>query len=94
MFDKVCSVEIIFGFLSQTTKRKGWINQGIDGPESIADHMYRMALMALIADDLPGLDRERLETLIMLLELCTCQIQSDIYSKLFIFHHLLWYNPF
>ncbi|KAF8042028.1 hypothetical protein BT93_A0586 [Corymbia citriodora subsp. variegata] len=43
----------------KTTKRKGWINQGIDGPESIADHMYRMALMALIADDLPGLDRER-----------------------------------
>ncbi|KAM0031389.1 putative HD/PDEase domain, 5'-deoxynucleotidase YfbR/HDDC2 [Helianthus debilis subsp. tardiflorus] len=27
--------------------------------ESIADHMYRMALMALIADDLPGINRER-----------------------------------
>ncbi|CAI9785331.1 unnamed protein product [Fraxinus pennsylvanica] len=43
----------------KTTKRKGWINHGIKGPESIADHMYRMALMALIADDLPGVNRER-----------------------------------
>ncbi|KAF9677266.1 hypothetical protein SADUNF_Sadunf08G0090100 [Salix dunnii] len=41
------------------TKRKGWINHGIKGPESIADHMYRMSLMALIAGDLPGVNRER-----------------------------------
>ncbi|KAI3452961.1 hypothetical protein Pfo_009624 [Paulownia fortunei] len=43
----------------KSTKRKGWLNHGIKGPESIADHMYRMALMALIADDLPGVNRER-----------------------------------
>ncbi|WOL18415.1 hypothetical protein Cni_G27210 [Canna indica] len=43
----------------KTTKRKGWINHGIKHPESIADHMYRMALMALIAGDIPGIDRER-----------------------------------
>ncbi|CAL5399503.1 unnamed protein product [Camellia sinensis] len=43
----------------KTTKRKGWVNHGIEGPESIADHMYRMALMALIAGDLPGVNRER-----------------------------------
>ncbi|KAI3730541.1 hypothetical protein L1987_61712 [Smallanthus sonchifolius] len=43
----------------KTTKRKGWVNHGIKGPESIADHMYRMALMALIAGDLPGINRER-----------------------------------
>lgn len=50
--------------LSQTTKRKGWINHGIKGPESIADHMYRMAVMALIAGDLPGVNRERLDFVI------------------------------
>ncbi|XP_028787934.1 HD domain-containing protein C4G3.17 [Neltuma alba] len=43
----------------KTTKRKGWVNHGIRGAESIADHMYRMAIMALIAADLPGLNRER-----------------------------------
>ncbi|KAJ0985822.1 hypothetical protein J5N97_004178 [Dioscorea zingiberensis] len=43
----------------KATKRKGWVNHGIKGPESIADHMYRMALMALIVDDIPGVNRER-----------------------------------
>lgn len=43
----------------KTQKRKGWVNHDIQGPESIADHMYRMAIMALIADDLPGINRER-----------------------------------
>lgn len=43
----------------KTTKRKGWINHAVKGPESIADHMYRMALMGLIADDIPGVNRER-----------------------------------
>ncbi|XP_074578046.1 uncharacterized protein LOC141834620 isoform X1 [Curcuma longa] len=43
----------------KTTKRKGWINHGINHPESIADHMYHMALMSLIAGDIPGVDRER-----------------------------------
>nr|POF18165.1 hypothetical protein CFP56_67539 [Quercus suber] len=45
-----------------TTKRKGEINHGIKGPESIADPMNRMPLMALIVADLPvGLNRERLK---------------------------------
>ncbi|KAL9687625.1 hypothetical protein QQ045_032030 [Rhodiola kirilowii] len=43
----------------KTTKRTGWINNGIKGPESIADHMYRMGLMSLIVGDLPAVDRER-----------------------------------
>ena len=42
----------------QLTKRTGWIRMGIDGPESIADHMYRMSLMALIAGDV-GVDANR-----------------------------------
>ncbi|GLC77778.1 hypothetical protein PLESTB_000957000 [Pleodorina starrii] len=33
------------------TKRTGWVRKNVDGPESIADHMYRMSLMALIATD-------------------------------------------
>ncbi|MFS7895763.1 putative HD/PDEase domain, 5'-deoxynucleotidase YfbR/HDDC2 [Helianthus anomalus] len=46
-------------FYRSTTKRKGWVNHDIKGPESIADHMYRMAIMALIVGDLPGINRER-----------------------------------
>ncbi|KAJ9140655.1 hypothetical protein P3X46_031274 [Hevea brasiliensis] len=43
----------------RTTKWRGWINHGIKGPESITDHIYRMALVFLVADDLTGVNRER-----------------------------------
>ena len=33
----------------KTTKRTGWVRQGVHHPESIADHMYRMSLMAMIS---------------------------------------------
>lgn len=33
------------------TKRTGWVRKNVQGPESIADHMYRMSMMALIATD-------------------------------------------
>ena len=34
--------------LVQTQKRTGWVKRGVQGPESIADHMYRMGLMAML----------------------------------------------
>lgn len=46
--------------MKQTTKRAGWLRKDIQEPESIADHMYRMGLMALIAPDFPGIDRDKL----------------------------------
>lgn len=51
----------------QTTKRAGWVIRDVRNPESIADHMYRMGLMALIASDLPGVDRDKLGFLLLLL---------------------------
>jgi hypothetical protein len=38
----VCRVRL------QATKRTGWVRRGIKGPESIADHSYRMGLMAML----------------------------------------------
>ncbi|KAI0497014.1 hypothetical protein KFK09_023342 [Dendrobium nobile] len=43
----------------KTTKRAGWVRKGVREPESVADHMYRMSVMALIADYSPDIDRER-----------------------------------
>ncbi|KAI9314194.1 HD domain-containing protein [Dichotomocladium elegans] len=40
------------------TKRTGWVDNGIQQPESIADHMHRMGVMAMIIDD-PSLDRSK-----------------------------------
>ncbi|KAJ3042860.1 HD domain-containing protein 2 [Rhizophlyctis rosea] len=35
----------------KTTKRTGWIDNKISLPESIADHMHRMGVMAMLLDD-------------------------------------------
>ncbi|KAG9148732.1 hypothetical protein Leryth_013413 [Lithospermum erythrorhizon] len=43
----------------KTTKRTGWVRRDVKGPESIADHMYRMGLMALITPDIPGVNRDK-----------------------------------
>ena len=37
--------------LAQLVKRTGWVRKGIEGPESIADHMYRMAVMSMIVGE-------------------------------------------
>ena len=31
----------------QTTPRTGWVRSGVQQPESVADHMYRMAVLAM-----------------------------------------------
>ncbi|ESQ46322.1 hypothetical protein EUTSA_v10000291mg [Eutrema salsugineum] len=43
----------------KTTPRAGWVKRDVQNPESIADHMYRMGLMALISSDIPGVNREK-----------------------------------
>ena len=43
----------------KTTPRTGWVRCGVDKPESIADHMYRMSLMAMVAASGSGLDQSR-----------------------------------
>ncbi|CAG8632852.1 7350_t:CDS:2 [Paraglomus occultum] len=40
------------------TKRTGWIDSKISLPESIADHMHRMAVIALLLND-PSVDKDR-----------------------------------
>lgn len=40
----------LVGRLKQT-KRTGWVRAGVREPESVADHMYRMALVAFVLSD-------------------------------------------
>ncbi|KAF9068270.1 HD domain-containing protein [Rhodocollybia butyracea] len=35
----------------KTQKRTGWVNNAIPNPESISDHMYRMALLSMCTSD-------------------------------------------
>ncbi|KAF9439262.1 HD domain-containing protein 2 [Entomortierella beljakovae] len=42
------------------TKRTGWVNNDVKPAESIADHMYRMSIMALLIDEkTAGVDKNR-----------------------------------
>lgn len=43
----------------KTTKRAGWLRHGVGRPESIADHMYRMTIMALVGGGAGGADYAR-----------------------------------
>ncbi|KAJ3270504.1 HD domain-containing protein 2 [Terramyces sp. JEL0728] len=43
----------------KTTKRTGWINNEISNPESIADHMHRMGIIAMLIKD-PSINKQRL----------------------------------
>src|SRR5580692_9860271 len=57
--------ESVLGFFSaagrlKSEPRKGWvIKLGIKDPESVADHSYRTALMAMVYSDAHGLDTAR-----------------------------------
>jgi putative hydrolase of HD superfamily len=46
------NIEILELFLTagklKTTKRTGWVQVGIQNPESVSDHSYRVILMALL----------------------------------------------
>ncbi|KZT70809.1 hypothetical protein DAEQUDRAFT_764378 [Daedalea quercina L-15889] len=35
----------------KTQKRTGWVDHNVPGPESISDHMYRMAMLAMCTSD-------------------------------------------
>lgn len=43
----------------KTLKRTGWVNHHVALPESVADHMYRMAMIAMILVD-TSLNKDKL----------------------------------
>ncbi|KAL5015532.1 hypothetical protein ScPMuIL_009802 [Solemya velum] len=54
----------LFEFMSlvgqlKRVHRAGWVLRNVSEPESVADHMYRMSVMAFLADDKTGLDKNR-----------------------------------
>ena len=59
----------------KTTKRTGWVMRGVQSPESIADHMYRMSLMGMIASFSDGtLDTNRCIKLALIHDLAEAKV--------------------
>jgi putative hydrolase of HD superfamily len=44
----------------KSTKRTGWVRSLVADPESIADHMYRMALLAFMIPENANIDRNKI----------------------------------
>lgn len=58
----------------KSIKRQGWLNAGIEAPESVADHSYRCAMLALIfAKEVP-LDELKVIKMALVHDIC------EIYS--------------
>ncbi|KAI4893890.1 hypothetical protein NFI96_024329 [Prochilodus magdalenae] len=56
--------------------RTGWVYRNVERPESVSDHMYRMAMMALTVQD-TSINRERCMKLALVHDLAEC-IVGDI----------------
>eukprot|EP00794_Sanderia_malayensis_P012264 gene12265-13529_t len=62
----------------KNVKRTGWINHEVKSPESVADHMYRMAIMTfLLKNDNKEIDSTRCLKLAVVHDLAEC-IVGDI----------------
>ncbi|XP_014767681.1 5'-deoxynucleotidase HDDC2 [Octopus bimaculoides] len=57
-FSKLFEFMTLVGQLKRI-RRTGWIRKNVSDPESVSDHMYRMAVLAFLTDPSLGLDRER-----------------------------------
>lgn len=54
----------------KTVPRQGWINKlGLGDPESVADHCYSMATMAMLFSDLKKLDTDKMVKMTLLHDL-------------------------
>lgn len=60
----------------KTTKRTGWVYRNVQSPESVSDHMYRMALFSFLLadqqDDNNPLDKDRCIKLALVHDLAEC----------------------
>ncbi|MED6273956.1 hypothetical protein CHARACLAT_011618 [Characodon lateralis] len=60
----------------QRVPRTGWVYRKVKNPESVSDHMYRMAMMSLTITD-PTVDRDRCIKLALVHDMAEC-IVGDI----------------
>ncbi|MBS7638083.1 HD domain-containing protein [Candidatus Bathyarchaeota archaeon] len=55
-------------------RRAGWVEVGVQEPESVAEHSYRTALLAMILADLQGLDAEKAVRMALLHDLAEAEV--------------------
>lgn len=64
----------------KSTKRTGWVYRGVKSPESVSDHMYRMAIMSFLPtglDEGTNINRDHCIKLALIHDMAEC-IVGDI----------------
>lgn len=52
-------LSMFFSHVFQHMKRTGWVKRNIPDPETIAGHMYRMAMLSFLVDGKENLDKTK-----------------------------------
>ncbi|KAK2167872.1 hypothetical protein LSH36_23g10027 [Paralvinella palmiformis] len=55
----IAAVQPAIDCVYRSTKRAGWVKRGIEGGESVADHMYRMASLAFLIGQDKDINKDR-----------------------------------
>ena len=71
----------------KTTPRTGWVNNEVKSPESIADHMYRMSMLAMLITD-PAINKDRLIKICLVHDLGE-SIVGKIFLVIFLFTFII-----
>ncbi|XP_043251414.1 5'-deoxynucleotidase HDDC2 isoform X2 [Colletes gigas] len=58
-------------------KRTGWVHKKISDPETVAGHMYRMAMLSFLVDNKENLDKIKIMQMTLIHDLAEC-IVGDI----------------
>ncbi|XP_071951348.1 5'-deoxynucleotidase HDDC2-like [Antedon mediterranea] len=61
----------------KTIKRAGWVRTRVSNPESVPDHMYRMAIMSMFIPSSTGVNKNRIMKLALIHDMAEC-IVGDI----------------
>ena len=61
-------------------KRTGWVERGIEKPESVADHSLMAALMGMVLPVPKGFDRDRIIKMLLIHDLVEAEV-GDIVTK-------------
>ena len=57
--------------LLKRVKRQGWVNNGVAQPESVAEHMYRMAMITMVVTD-PTINKTKCTKMALVHDLAEC----------------------
>lgn len=72
MMDKLLKFMTLIGDLKRV-KRAGWVLRQVQEPESVADHMYRMAILSFLVDPASsGLNKDRCIKISLVHDLAEC----------------------